>query len=214
MRNRVFLVLLAVAAAAPLLAQKSEMCVAPSQPAEFRVPAHVERMPRLAAMAWLRDTLAREYRFLEFTTEGVERRQVTESRLVIHPRTPIDSTLRIGYASHIIAEAVGTVVRAGDASGRLRTPRDTGVFHLAISFSPPEHLSLKHFSPRMRDVLINDDPRPMYDVLAMNDSTGTLTGRWTSGGIAMAVLKTSAGDVAEFEAGYFCAFPVRPVRKP
>jgi hypothetical protein len=186
----------------------SEMCWAPSQwDSNLRVPSFVDSLDRKAAMERMRDSLVGQYRFITVMTEGAERRYVSESRLVFSARQPIDTLRRIGYAADVIADGVAHLVREGEG-GRLRKAKDTAAFHLRLHYSPPDHLTIRFVDVGMPDLVINDDPRPIYDVIEI-DSAGALIGRWTGGGIAGAEIVTDAGRLGEMPAGYFCAFRLR-----
>lgn len=157
-------------------------------------------------MRRMRDSIAGTYIFVDVTTEGAGgARRLTESRLVIRPRMLISKTEKIGFYSHIIAEAEGVVLRSGNPSSRLQAVRDTARFFLAVSYNGDDRMALVPADPAFRDLIINDDPRPYYTV-ARIDEDGTMAGRWTSGGIAMNMFDTRAGRFAEFPAGYFCVF--------
>ena len=185
-----------------------DFCWAPSHwDSDLRVPSFIGSLDRKAAMERMRDSLVGQYRFVEVMTEGTDRRQITESRVVFSPRASIDTMRRMGYASDVIADGVARLLREGDGK-RLRRATDTAAFHMQLRYWPPEQLTIRLVNPSMPDLVINDDPRPIYDVIDI-DSAGTLSGRWTSGGIAGAEIVTQAGRFGEMPSGYFCAFRER-----
>lgn len=181
-------------------------CWAPSASStNLSVPGFMGKLTGIAAMERMRDSVAGEYRWIEHTTEGTGAgRWITESRVVIRPVAMIDTARRIGHLSYVIAEAEGHLIRSGPLGGKLVPPKDTGAFRLQARYVPPNAMTITYFDPRQRDLIITDDPRPIYDVTAI-DSGGTIRGRWTGGGIAGLVVDTPAGTFGEMPAGYFCA---------
>jgi hypothetical protein len=186
------------------------VCAAPSPfSAEFAPPLVPDDVHGLRAMEMIRDSIVGTYRWIEVTTEGSGRsRWMAESRVVFTARVPIDTSRRMGQWTNVIADGSASLIRAGDPATNLIAPREPVTFRLLATFSAG-HLSFRHFDARFADVIVTDDPRPMYDVVDI-DSAGTIAGRWVGGGIAGVVVDTPLGPIGEMPAGYFCAIKERP----
>jgi hypothetical protein len=175
--------------------------------AAFTLPDFLAGVPDSAKSAHLRDRLAGNWRLVEVFTEGVGLgRVITESRLVIQARPRVDTAARIGYQRNIIADAVGDMIRSGDPKLPLKRVRgDSGRFYLTVNYFVPDRLELRPGDPRHMDLILNDDPRLYYQVMEVGDS-GTISGRFASGGLGVPQIPSPVGPLAEHPAGYFCAF--------
>lgn len=107
---------------------------------DLGVPSFIGSLDRKAAMERMRDSLVGQYRFVAVMTEGAQRRHITESRVALSPRHPVDTVRRLGYVSNVIAEGVARPLREGDGE-RLQRATDTAAYHFQLQYSPPDQLT-------------------------------------------------------------------------
>ena len=151
------------------------------------------------------------YVLLEVMTEGAGLgKSVVESSIEIRAR-PDTSTPWAGARPRSgpqwIIEARGVVDRLGYLHDSLKPPPpERRSRYLRGQYRSPNDLVLVEMDPEVpHGAIILDDPSSNLRVTEI-DSTGTLMGRWTSGGYVVIEYETPVGKLAEHAGGYFCAW--------